>query len=74
MHRCKYNKTLSSQDKIPAGNLNWSQCEDNDSDCINNYKTKTITSYQEAQFKKGKKILILNAKLQTIPNLFNFAC
>ena len=36
MHRCQYNKTWSSQDNIPAGNLNWSQCEDNDGDCINN--------------------------------------
>ena len=26
----------SSQDKIPAGNLNWSQPEDSNGDCINN--------------------------------------
>ena len=38
MHRCQYNKTWSSQDNIPAGNLNWSQREDNDDDCINTNK------------------------------------
>ena len=44
MHRCQYNKTWSSQDNIPAGNLNWSQREDNDSDCINTTSSENLVS------------------------------
>ena len=53
MHRCQYNKTWSSQGNIPAGNLNWSQREDNVDDIItipNNGSNKQIIMFQNIFF------------------------